>query len=215
MTNADAEQERPAAPTAGRFFAGPRKQTPNTKGENPMFDFPLDMEDEHLTYGPILEGSQKPSEVLDAMLPYLEWGSHKQMEWGMDFVSAMTPYLMAEALKCLCRSSSHYDVSLEESEDEFTEELEVMVLHGTVRSLIEHLDDFTAPGQRFGFDRGDLGVWTDWPSIDDMIEKGDCVEIGHPAEIDKLDGKIRFALLDEGESLTFYAVSDGSVIWSI
>jgi hypothetical protein len=77
------------------------------------------------------------------------------------------------------------------------------------------LDDFTAPGQRFGFDQGDLGVWTDWRSIDMMIEQGERAEITHPADIDQLDGKIRFALLDDGENLTFYAVSNGSIIWSI
>jgi hypothetical protein len=179
-----------------------------------MFDLSLDLEDEHLTYGVILEGSQKPSEVLEAMLPYLEWGGHKQMEWGSDYVSAMTPYLMAEALKCLCRSSSHYDVSLDEDGDEYTEELEVMVLLNNVKELIEHLDTFCAPGQRFGFDQGDLGVWTDWASIDTMLANGEAVEIGHPDDIDQLDGKIRFALYEDGEALTFYAVSDRAIIWT-
>jgi hypothetical protein len=31
-----------------------------------LFNFRSDMEDEHLTYGMILEGSQKPSEVLES-----------------------------------------------------------------------------------------------------------------------------------------------------
>jgi hypothetical protein len=180
-----------------------------------LFNFPLDMEDEHLIYGPILKGSQKPSEVLDAMLPYLEWGGHKQMEWGSDYGSAMSPFLIAEALRLLCKSSAHYDVSLDYEGDGFDEELMVMVLHERVQELIDYLDDFTAPGQRFGFDQGDLGVWTDWSAIDTMIANGECVEIGHPDDIDQLDGKIRFALYDDGENLTFYAVCDGAVIWFI
>jgi hypothetical protein len=180
-----------------------------------LFHLPLDMEDEHLPYGMILEGSQKPSEVLEIILPYLEWAGNKHMEWGSDATGSMTPFLIAEALRLLCRSSQHYDVSLDYEGDGLDEELMVMTLHERVQELIEYLHDFCAPGQRFGFDRGDLGVWTDWKSIDTMIEQGDCAEIGHPDELGQLDGKIRFALYDDGENLTFYAVSDGSIIWSI
>jgi hypothetical protein len=50
------------------------------------------------------------------------------------------------------------------------------------RSSSISFDDFCAPGQRFGFDRGDLGVWTDWTAIDTMLAKGEAVEIGHPDE---------------------------------
>lgn len=179
-----------------------------------MFD-QLDHDDEHLTYGAILEGSDKPSEVLDAMLPYLEWAGMKHMEWGSDPTGSLTPFLMAEALRLLAKSSPHYDVGLDYEGDGYDDELLVMTLHEQVRQLIEYLDDFTAPGQRFGFSKGDLGVWTDWDSIDIMIERGECVEIGHEDDLDQLDGPIRFALLDTGETLSFYSVSDGQPIWVI
>jgi hypothetical protein len=180
-----------------------------------MFDLSLSDDDEHLVYGAILEGSQKPSEVLEAVLPYLEWAGWKQMEWGSDPTGSMSPYLIAEALRLLCKSSQHYDVDLDYEGDGLSEEMMVMTLHKRIEELMNFLDDFTAPGQRFGFDQGDLGVWTDWRSIDMMIEQGERAEITHPADIDQLDGKIRFALLDDGENLTFYAVSNGSIIWSI
>jgi hypothetical protein len=181
-----------------------------------MFDFPLDHEDEHIPYGMILEGTQKPSEVLDAMLPYLEWASHKSLEWGGDLASSHSPFIVASGLLLLAKSSPHFDVSLDDDGDgDYGLEMDVLTFHALIRELMEHLDGYTAPGQRFGFSEGDLGVWTDWPVIDRMIERGECAEIDHPDDLDDLEAPVRFALLDDGERLSFYAMSDGATIWSI
>lgn len=185
-----------------------------------MFDFNLSIDDEHLPYGAILEGSTKPSDVLEAILPFLQWAAYKTAEWGADYIDAMSQCIIAEGLHKLARSSAHYDVSMVGDPDDPSEdEVEVLALHYAVGRFIEVLDEFTAIGQRFGFDDGDLGVWTDWDTIDNFIKTGEIIEIDHPDDLDDLKDagpRARFALLDTDEELTLFSLQDlGTPIWSI
>lgn len=191
-----------------------------------MFDY-IHLDLEHLPRGAYSEGTRKPSEFLENLMPAFHWLSEKQSEWGMDMEGAYAVPLYAHAFIALCKQMpSAYDVELitgDEADGGYApEDFELYVFQRQLIRLIDHLDDATLPGQRFGWQSDDpdhdgyylLGVWTDWDKLDLMIEMGECASISDLEDLeDEFDEKVRFLLYEEDGYAALYSARDREMIW--
>lgn len=174
---------------------------------------------EYLPRGLRLKGSgqRKPSEVLDAMLPDLQFAFDKDCEGGSDPIQAYQSVLIAEGLLALAKSSQHHDLSIPSDDDQDAldeSDIENHVMAHMIARLMTHLDDYTQLFMTYGWAAEDyndpafdeLGVWINWTEIDRHIAKGTMITIGDERDLDDEDfvrGAMEhgaaYALLDDGD----------------
>jgi hypothetical protein len=193
-----------------------------------MYDGPQ-FEDDHLNIGLRYHGMRKPSQILDALTPDLDFSVERAVEGGAEWMEAEFARVQCAAFLMLIKSNPDLDLVIEEGDegDDYLDgDPEYLVIVNYVTDLIKTISDYTAPFTRYGWASDDtdddgynaLGVWPDWEDINKAVTNGRLAEIDSFQQLTDDQDEIRkasigYAIMVDGDDTIIFDVRDLSVVW--
>lgn len=193
-----------------------------------MYDGP-DFEDEHLQMGLRYHGMRKPSQILDAIGPDLDYATDQAVEGGSDWMETEFAKIQCQAMQMFCKSNPDFDLVIpheDEGDDYLDGEPAYIVIVDYVTKMFETLSEYTLPFTRYGWASEDpendgycaLGVWPDWDDVNKAVENKRLAEVDSYEQLAEDQAEIKslgflYAIMIDGDDTIIFDVNDLTVVW--